>query len=102
MFNANDTCVMHWALKLHDALLLFYDDIMCFPNFFSMGAAWPVEVNRILDEPVPPETLMVAFADVPAAMPALVLIIKDAFPLAAAFADACAMKMKAAIAGTKF
>ena len=62
----------------------------------------PVEVNRILDEPVPPETLMVAFADVPAAMPALVLIIKDAFPLAAAFADACAMKMKAAIAGTKF
>ena len=52
--------------------------------------------------PVAPETLMVAFADVPAAMPALVLIIKDAFPLAAAFADACAMKMKAAIAGTKF
>ena len=57
-------------------------------------------MNRILDEPVPPETFMVAFADVPAAMPALVLIIKDAFPPAAAFVDACAMK--AAIAGTKF
>ena len=87
-------------------MMLFYDDIMCFPNFFFpeelLCPPRPVEVGRILAEPVPLETLMVAFADVPAAMPALVLIIKDAFPLAAAFADACAMKMKAAIAGTKF
>ena len=77
---------------------------MCFPNFFFpeelLCPPRPVEVDRILDEPVPPETLMVAFADVPAAMPALVLIIKDASPPAAAFVDACAMK--AAIAGTKF
>ena len=65
---------------------------MCFPNFFFpeelLCPPRPVEVGRILAEPVPLETLMVAFADVPVAMPALVLIIKDALPPAAAFADA--------------
>ena len=65
---------------------------MCFPNFFSpeelLCPPRPVEVDRILDEPVPPETLMVAFADVPAAMPVLISIIIDALPLATAFADA--------------
>ena len=84
-------------------MMLFYDDIMCFPNLFQeelLSPPRPVEVGRILAEPIRQETLMVAFADVPAAMPALVLIIKDAFPPAAAFVDACAMK--AAIAGTKF
>jgi len=36
---------------------------------------------------------MVAFADVPAAVPALVSIIIDALPPAAAFADASAMAL---------
>ena len=65
---------------------------MCFPKKIfpeePLCPPRPVEVDRILDELVPPETLMVAFADVPVAMPALVLIIKDALPPAAAFADA--------------
>ena len=73
-------------------MMLFYDDIMCFPNLFQeelLSPPRPVEVGRILAEPVPLETLMVAFADVPAAMPALVLIIKDAFPPAAACGCLC-------------
>ena len=52
-------------------MMLFYDDIMCFPNLFQeelLSPPRPVEVGRILAEPVPLETLMVAFADVPVAM----------------------------------
>ena len=44
--------------------------------------------------PVAPETLMVAFAYVPATMPALVSIVIDAVPPAAAFADASAMALE--------
>ena len=61
-----------------------------FPKLFL----WPVEVDRILVVPVAPETLMVAFAYVPATMPALVSIVIDAVPPAAAFADASAMALE--------
>ena len=64
-------------------MMLFYDDIMCFPNLFQeelLSPPRPVEVGRILAEPVPLETLMVAFADVPATLPALVWMVIDALP----------------------
>jgi len=77
-------------------MMLFSDDTMSFPILFRqelLSPPRPAEVDRILAEPVPPETLMVAFADVPAAVPALVSIIIDALPPAAAFADASAMAL---------
>jgi hypothetical protein len=77
-------------------MMLLFDDTMCFPNLFReelLSPPRPAEVDRILAELVPPETLMVAFADVPAAMLALVSIIIDALPPAAAFADASAMTL---------
>lgn len=80
-------------------MMLFSDDTS-FPNLFLGVLLCPprlVEVDRILDNPVPPETLMVAFADIPAAMPPIII---DALPPAAAFTDAWAME--AAIVGTKF
>ena len=49
---------------------------LCFPKLCPQ----PVVVDRILAEPVAPETLMVAFADVPATMPALVWMVIDALP----------------------
>ena len=72
-------------------MMLFYDDIMCFPNLFQeelLSPPRPVEVRQISDEPLPPETLLVAFPDVPATIPALVSIIVDALPPPASFADA--------------
>jgi len=77
-------------------MMLFSDDTMSFPILFRqelLSPPRPAEVARILAEPVPPETLMVAFADVPAAVPALVSIIIDALPPAAAFADASTMAL---------
>jgi len=77
-------------------MMLFSDDTMSFPILFRqelLSPPRPAEVDRILTEPVPPETLMVAFAYVPAAVPALVSIIIDALPPAAAFADASAMAL---------
>ena len=77
-------------------MMLFSDDTMSFPILFReelLSPPRPAEVARILAEPVPPETLMVAFADVPAAVPALVSIIIDALPPAAAFTDASTMAL---------
>jgi hypothetical protein len=65
-----------------------------FPNLYREELLCPPRpVDRILAEPVPPETLMVAFADFLAAMEALVSIIIDALPPAAAFAVASAMAL---------
>ena len=75
-------------------MMLFSDDTMSSPILFReelLSPPRPAEVDWILADP--PEALMVAFADVPVAVPALVSIIIDALPPAAAFADASAMAL---------
>jgi len=99
MFNARHALMqmIHVPCTGHsNYMMLFSDDTMSFPIIFReelLSPPRPAEVDQILAEPVPLETLMVAFADVPAAVPALVSIIIDALPPAAAFADASAMAL---------
>jgi hypothetical protein len=72
-------------------MMLFSDDTTCFPNLFLEELPCPprpTEEDRMVADPVPPDTLMVAFADEAVAIPALVSIITDALPPARAFADA--------------
>ena len=68
-------------------MVLFSDDTTCFPNLFLEELLYPprlAEEARMLADPDPPDTLMIAFANEPVAMPTLVLIITNALPPARA------------------
>jgi len=65
-------------------MMFFSDGITCFPNLFWEELLCPprsVEVDWIMTELLPPETLMITFADVPGAMPSLVFDYKRCTPI---------------------